>query len=187
MNQRRLWTLKTVIATTIALFLITPSAFASGPAAYSDAIGAVKPAPMTADERYDHWLSAFQGYLDANPQLSAEQANALWGAINAAHPGLFDGPGVEEKAVLANALTSLTENFSCGDYSSMLDQLGGVTEWLLKNEVVARENICNCGGDDDCGDGYFCKPVNCTSPAGTTHWGMCRKVEKMPVEELPST
>jgi|GEM_PF-3711609 len=139
----------------------------------------------TPVERHQGWVDALQNVIDTQPELTAEQVSALNGAIQEVDPGDFTARiGEAERELLSGQMDSLVTTLSCQTYAALYEDLSGLQPWLAANQVVVATQKCNCGGHDDCSDGYHCKAVNCLSEVGTQNWGMCRSGEP-PVETDP--
>jgi hypothetical protein len=146
------------------------------PGASAGAAAPLAPAASTPDARLGLWLGALQQLLERHPDLTPDQADAVWKAVRTAGPELFpDSPGTAERETLVGQLTTLRGTLSCAQFHSVLAGLEGLQEWMERNEVVVAPPTCNCGADDDCGEGYTCKAIECVSETGTTHWGVCRE------------
>lgn len=144
---------------------------------------------VTPVERHRAWTDTLQNVLDNSPDLTAEEVSALAAAIREVGPGAFadEAPTVDREILQRNA-DALNSALSCGAYSDMVEGFGELRSWLVEEDVIASAATCNCGDDGDCGRGYYCKAVSCTSPQGTTHWGRCAsgspptEIEPFPAE-----
>ena len=143
----------------------------------------------TPVERHRAWADNLQSVLDNSPDLTAEEVSALAAALREVGPGAFaDDASPVDREILERNADALNTALSCGAYSDMVEGFGELRSWLVEEDIFANAATCNCGGDDDCGRGYYCNAVNCTSPQGTTHWGRCAsgdpptEIEPFPVE-----
>lgn len=162
--------------------LLAPAALAAGVRTSSIST------PDTPEARFGAWIESLQEFAARNPELTPEQAGLVFDAQRAAEPRLFaDRPGAEEAEELAASLGGLRSALSCGAYADLVAGFGELRPWLEQSEVLAAAaSTCNCGSDSDCASGYTCDSITCTSQAGTTHWGLCRKtsVSAEPVDPV---
>lgn len=157
--------------------LVVLLALLLAPAASAATRSASEPTPDTPHARLGMWMDSLQEFLASHPDLTPEQVGAVLDAQRVAEPRLFAERLEPADAKLLSApIESLRSSLSCAAFADLDAGFGTLRPWLQANVVIApADPPCNCGGADDCDTGWTCTSIDCKSPAGTTHWGVCKK------------
>ena len=137
----------------------------------------------TPEGRLQKWQKKFSSFVEKNPELSIEQAQAVIDLMDISDQSFFANTlDDERRALMVERFEALGRVLPYSKYTSLLGSLNELQDWLVKNGVVIDDLsagggvTCNCTADSNsCSPGYSCNTsVACTKAEGSTANGVCR-------------
>ena len=92
----------------------------------------------------DHWLSAFSGFLLDQQELTEDQAEAVWDAIEVGSPAYFSQDLQKSNHTrLLKVVSTITNLFSTDQLGSLFKEMGSTQDYLLEVGALGTA-YCNC-------------------------------------------